>query len=74
MSLKIQQGQLAQGLNIAQAASYATIAAQKHDESSPIGKKMALLVDRLVDLALEDLQADKEQEDLPTPAPTDTVQ
>jgi len=74
MSLKIQQGQLGQGLNVAQAASYATIAAQKHEVGTPIYDKMALLVDRLVDLALEDLQTDKEQEDLPTPAPTDTVQ
>jgi hypothetical protein len=74
MSLKIQQGQLTQGLNIAQAASYATIAAQKHDPETPIYKSMARLVDRLVELALEDLQADKEQEDLPEQQPTDTVQ
>ena len=74
MSNKIQQGQLAQGLNLAQAASYATIAAQKHDSDAPIYKSMTRLVDRLVELALVDLQSDKEQEDLPAQAATDTVQ
>lgn len=74
MATKIQQGQLATGLNLAQAASYATIAAQKHEENSPIAKKMAQLVDRLVDLALMDLENDKAEQPLPDPGPKDTVQ
>jgi len=74
MATKIQQGQLTTGLNLAQAASYASIAAQKHDQNSPISMKMSQLVDRLVDLALMDLESDKAEQPLPDPAPTDTVQ
>jgi len=77
MSLKIQQGQLTQGLNIAQAASYATIASQKHEVGTPIYDKMALLVDRLVDMALIELdksEFEEASEDLPAPSATDTVQ
>lgn len=62
MPLTIPQGQLTEGLNLAQAASYAAIAAQKHGEHSPIATKMAQLVERLVDLALMDLVAQKEDE------------
>jgi hypothetical protein len=74
MANQLQQGQLASGLNLAQAASYATIAAQKHDQDSQISKKMYLLVDRLVDLALEDLEIVKAEEPLPEAGPGDTVQ
>lgn len=74
MSVKIQQGQYAQGLNSAQAASYATVAAQKHEVGTPIYDKMALLVDRLVDLALMDLENDKAEQPLPDPVAGDTVQ
>lgn len=74
MSLKIQQGQLATGMNIAQAASYATIAAQKHDPSTPIYGHMNKLVERLVDMALIELEQDKAEQPLPDPAPGDTVQ
>lgn len=78
MSLKIQQGQLVNGLNVAQAASYATIATQKHDPSTPIYGHMTRLVERLVDMALIELEQDKAvqeiDEPLPEPAPGDTVQ
>lgn len=74
MPLTIQQGQLAQGLNMAQAASYATIASQKHEVGSPIYNKMSMLVDRLVDLALMDLEAGKIDEPLPERTEADTVQ
>lgn len=78
MSLNIQQGQYAQGLNSAQAASYATVAAQKHEVGSPIYNKMSKLVDRLVDLALMDLEAQKLDESIAEPLPVagagDTVQ
>lgn len=74
MPLNIQQGQYAQGLNSAQAASYAAIAAKDHPVDSPISKKMSILVDRLVDLALMDLEDQKAEQPLPDPAPTDTVQ
>lgn len=77
MPLNIQQGQYAQGLNSAQAASYAAIAAKDHAVDSPIGKKMAELCERLVDLALLDLQDQKvveTDEPLPERSDADTVQ
>lgn len=74
MANEIQQGQMASGLNLAQAASYATIAAQKHQPGTPIYDKMTVLVDRLVDLALEDLELVKAEQPLPEPGPDDTVQ
>lgn len=78
MPLTIQQGQLVQGLNTAQAASYATIASQKHEVGTPIYDKMSLLVDRLVDLALMDLEVQKAEEPAAEPLPVagdgDTVQ
>lgn len=74
MATEIQQGQYATGLNSAQAASYAAIASQKHEVGTPIYNKMSVLVDRLVDLALEDLQVTKAEQPLPDPTGTDTVQ
>jgi hypothetical protein len=78
MSLKIQQGQLVNGLNVAQAASYATIAAQKHEPGTPIYGHMTKLVERLVDMALIELEQDKAEQPmadpLPDPVAGDTVQ
>lgn len=77
MPLNIQQGQYAQGLNSAQAASYAAIAAKDHKEDSVIGQKMAVLVSHLVGLALLDLQDLKvveADEPLPERSDADTVQ
>lgn len=74
MPLNIQQGRLSTGLNIAQAASYATIAAQKHNYGDPIYTSMTRLVDRLVDMALIELEEDKAEQPLPERTDADTVQ
>lgn len=73
MSLKIQQGQLADALNVSQAAAYSAIAAKDHDPESPIGKQMAKLNAKLVDLTLEALEIDKAEQPLPEVVVTDTV-
>lgn len=73
MSLKIQQGQLSEALSVSQAAAYVAIAAKDHAENSPIGKQMAKLNAKLVDLTLEALEIDKAEQPLPEPVVTDTV-
>lgn len=67
MTLKIPQGQLADSLNVSQAACYAAMSAKDHDPDSVIGKQMAILVEKLVGLTLESLAPVVDAEDAPAP-------
>lgn len=75
--LTIQAGALNEALSISQAAAYASIAAKDHLPDSPIGKQMAKLNERLVDLtliALEDAAVEQPIADPSAPTGPDEAE